>query len=263
MRFVRELPRKFYGALPLLYVMWAGPFVAMLLWLIPPFQNPDERNHYLRAVQIARGELVGYRLPQGALPNARKLLLCWGDRGVDAATREKTNTSEVEGRLEDRLQGLDAKLPLPALRQPPSDIAGSRQQSICDAGGNSDPAVVAASNPFNHLEMGDAQQRVHKSDFQAGHAQRFWQQRRNRLRKYSYISADSIPPQRSVCLDRASNKNDSPKRIVSFESGQRRFRHGDYRFSTTSCATNSVGYRCSCDIAHDFEVLFPRQVRMR
>ena len=88
------------------------------------FSKSGRTQSFLRAVQIARGELVGYRLPQGALPNARKLLLCWGDRGVDAATREKTNTSEVEGRLEDRLQGLDAKLPLPALRQPPSDIAG-------------------------------------------------------------------------------------------------------------------------------------------
>jgi uncharacterized membrane protein len=45
-----------------MYLVWATPFLLTLSWLTPPFQNPDEVNHYLRAVQIARGELTGYRL---------------------------------------------------------------------------------------------------------------------------------------------------------------------------------------------------------
>lgn len=61
-RFVRGLPARFSKALPALYIPWSVPFLLTLSLLTPPFQNPDEVNHYLRAVQIARGELAGYRL---------------------------------------------------------------------------------------------------------------------------------------------------------------------------------------------------------
>jgi uncharacterized membrane protein len=62
MRFIGAITARFSSALPTLYLAWAAPFLLTLSWLTPPFQNPDEVNHYLRAVQIARGELVGYRL---------------------------------------------------------------------------------------------------------------------------------------------------------------------------------------------------------
>ncbi|HXC90287.1 MAG TPA: DUF2142 domain-containing protein [Stellaceae bacterium] len=56
------LPERFATALPALYIAWAMSFVLALCWLTPPYRNVDEINHYLRAVQIARGELTGYRL---------------------------------------------------------------------------------------------------------------------------------------------------------------------------------------------------------
>jgi uncharacterized membrane protein len=61
-RFIRGLTAQFTSALPALYIPWSVPFLLTLSLLTPPFQNPDEVNHYLRAVQIARGELAGYRL---------------------------------------------------------------------------------------------------------------------------------------------------------------------------------------------------------
>lgn len=61
-RLIRGLAARFRCALPALYIPWSVPFLLTLSWLTPPFQNPDEVNHYLRAVQIARGELAGYRL---------------------------------------------------------------------------------------------------------------------------------------------------------------------------------------------------------
>jgi uncharacterized membrane protein len=99
-----HLTARFGNTLPALYLTWAAPFLLTLSWLTPPFQNPDEVNHYLRAVQIARGEFFGYRL----------------------------STSEGVG--------------------PPN------------AGGHSDPGVIAASDPFDHVKF-SPQQQVHQSDF--------------------------------------------------------------------------------------------------
>jgi uncharacterized membrane protein len=61
-RSINGLPVRFNNALPLLYLAWAMPFLVALAWLTPPFQNPDEADHYLRAVQIARGEVFAFRL---------------------------------------------------------------------------------------------------------------------------------------------------------------------------------------------------------
>jgi hypothetical protein len=61
-RFIRGLTGQFSNALPALYIPWSLPFLLTLSLLTPPFQNPDEVNHYLRVVQIARGELAAYRL---------------------------------------------------------------------------------------------------------------------------------------------------------------------------------------------------------
>ena len=69
-RSISGLAARFSNALPLLYLAWAMPFLVTLAWLTPPFQNPDEADHYLRAVQIARGEVFAFRLagPTGESP---------------------------------------------------------------------------------------------------------------------------------------------------------------------------------------------------
>lgn len=43
------------------YVLFAVPLATFLALAMPPFQNPDEIAHFLRADQIAGGEWVGYR----------------------------------------------------------------------------------------------------------------------------------------------------------------------------------------------------------
>jgi len=47
--------------LPILYLAWALPLVFVVACVTPPFQNPDEGNHMLRAVQVERGGLTGFR----------------------------------------------------------------------------------------------------------------------------------------------------------------------------------------------------------
>lgn len=44
-----------------LFPLYALPLAIALALITPPFQNPDEENHLLRAVEIAGGELVGRR----------------------------------------------------------------------------------------------------------------------------------------------------------------------------------------------------------
>src|SRR5258708_19390185 len=48
-----------------LFLLYALPLAVALALITPPFQNPDEDGHFLRAVQIAGGELVGRRLESG------------------------------------------------------------------------------------------------------------------------------------------------------------------------------------------------------
>lgn len=48
-------------ALPVLYAAWALPFLLLLAWVTPPWQNPDEPLHFARAVHVARGGFVGWR----------------------------------------------------------------------------------------------------------------------------------------------------------------------------------------------------------
>src|SRR5438309_2337643 len=51
--------------LPGLFALVALSIGLALALLTPPFQNPDEGGHFLRATQIAGGELVGRRLDGG------------------------------------------------------------------------------------------------------------------------------------------------------------------------------------------------------
>ncbi|GAC1346226.1 MAG: DUF2142 domain-containing protein [Acetobacteraceae bacterium] len=47
------------------YVVYALLATVVLAWTVPPYQNPDERNHLLRAEQVSRWGLVGQRFDAG------------------------------------------------------------------------------------------------------------------------------------------------------------------------------------------------------
>lgn len=53
---------RYCGLAPILYLLMALPTVVFLTVLTPPFQTPDETNHFRRAVQILRGEIVGHEI---------------------------------------------------------------------------------------------------------------------------------------------------------------------------------------------------------
>ncbi|MCQ8242141.1 DUF2142 domain-containing protein [Rhizosaccharibacter radicis] len=53
-------------ALPLLFLLVAGPTVLLTGWRTPPLDVADEGAHFMRAVQVSQGGLVGtVRLPDG------------------------------------------------------------------------------------------------------------------------------------------------------------------------------------------------------
>jgi hypothetical protein len=70
------------------FLLYGLVAVVLLALVLPPFQNADEPNNFLRAVQIADGGLVGRRamIPQ---PDGHRQLIAGGrvDRGVMAAFR--------------------------------------------------------------------------------------------------------------------------------------------------------------------------------
>lgn len=47
----------------LIYLVFAVPYTFLLVWLLPPFQVPDEGHHYLRAVAISSGQLLPSNQP--------------------------------------------------------------------------------------------------------------------------------------------------------------------------------------------------------
>jgi uncharacterized membrane protein len=52
---------RFVRAIPSLYIAWALPLILALVLLVPPWQQPDEPEHFLRIAQVADGGLLGYR----------------------------------------------------------------------------------------------------------------------------------------------------------------------------------------------------------
>jgi uncharacterized membrane protein len=54
---LNTLPRL----LPLLFLVWAFPLLITVAWLTPPWQNPDETAHLVRADQVAHGAILGVR----------------------------------------------------------------------------------------------------------------------------------------------------------------------------------------------------------
>src|SRR5258706_8616630 len=61
----RLAPLLYRRLLPGLFALVALSIGLALALLTPPFQNPDEGGHFLRATQIAGGEFVGRRLDGG------------------------------------------------------------------------------------------------------------------------------------------------------------------------------------------------------
>lgn len=57
--------RAWDGALVLAYVLYALIAAAFLVVNMPPYQNADETNHFLRADNISRFHLIGHRFGQG------------------------------------------------------------------------------------------------------------------------------------------------------------------------------------------------------
>src|SRR5258706_3779653 len=62
----RLAPLLYRRLLPGLFALVALSIGLALALLTPPFQNPDEGGHFLRATQIAGGELAGRRLASGS-----------------------------------------------------------------------------------------------------------------------------------------------------------------------------------------------------
>ena len=50
----------------LLYLCFGLTGIVLLLFVVPPFQVPDEINHFKRADQVSRGGLVGHRIGTSA-----------------------------------------------------------------------------------------------------------------------------------------------------------------------------------------------------
>ncbi len=60
-RYSLNLSTSLYTSLHKIYFIIALPIVLCLVFLTPPFQSPDENNHFYRLVQIAQGDLVSYK----------------------------------------------------------------------------------------------------------------------------------------------------------------------------------------------------------
>ena len=55
-------PRGLRHPAALAYMAIALPIALVLVFAVPPFQNPDEGNHFARAIQLSHGQLVGRRV---------------------------------------------------------------------------------------------------------------------------------------------------------------------------------------------------------
>ena len=67
-----------FGSLsPAVYLLGALPTVVFLTVLTPPFQTPDETNHFRREVQLLRGEVVGHDITAPGFSGA------WLPKSVD------------------------------------------------------------------------------------------------------------------------------------------------------------------------------------
>jgi uncharacterized membrane protein len=77
---VTAVPLRQARYLAMAFVLYGLVATAMLATIMPPFQNPDEPNHFLRAAQLADGTLVGSRFSaMGADGSSRLTAGGWTD----------------------------------------------------------------------------------------------------------------------------------------------------------------------------------------
>ncbi len=55
----RELALGFFRRLPLVYLIWGIAVGLTVAWITPPWQVPDETNHFLRMAQVSSGGMIG------------------------------------------------------------------------------------------------------------------------------------------------------------------------------------------------------------
>ena len=48
-------------SLSVAYLLYGLVMAVFLTWFMPPFQNPDELNHFFKADQISRGQIISDR----------------------------------------------------------------------------------------------------------------------------------------------------------------------------------------------------------
>ena len=64
---------KLHEHLPLIYLLYSIPAIVLIALITPPFQVPDERNHFCRAEQVSTGRMVAFFHTRGEkqLPTVR------------------------------------------------------------------------------------------------------------------------------------------------------------------------------------------------
>jgi uncharacterized membrane protein len=100
-RFVRNRP-KWRASIPYIYVGVALPTTFLLCFLIPPIQSPDEGRHFLRAYQIAQGQMLSQIDPNTHQAGG------WIPAAASGFVRDKMRPDYL--RNEDRLRTLGERL---------------------------------------------------------------------------------------------------------------------------------------------------------
>lgn len=57
---LKSFCEKLHDHLPLIYLLYAIPAIVLIALITPPFQVPDEPNHFCRAEQVSTGRMVAF-----------------------------------------------------------------------------------------------------------------------------------------------------------------------------------------------------------
>ncbi|WP_022948811.1 DUF2142 domain-containing protein [Methylohalobius crimeensis] len=81
-----------------IYLILATGFTALLLILMPPYQNADESAHFMRADHISRGGIIGHRdgKSSGGTIDAELMLLGGAVQGIPFHTENKINAEALK-----------------------------------------------------------------------------------------------------------------------------------------------------------------------
>ncbi len=83
-----EVCTKLQHNLPYIFLMYAVSMMVITAWITPPYQVPDESNHFARAEQVSRGQLLAVFRTEGkkeprTIPDERVLMPDIGGYTVD------------------------------------------------------------------------------------------------------------------------------------------------------------------------------------